>query len=464
MCARMRSEKLFIGIFIITFVVLLSVLPLLNLYIDRARVLSQDTNRFYLKLRPFINTPFSLTCHFFEQQQKYDGLLFGSSRITAVDLAKLDSITGKKWFKFNYAGGHTLQHLSILKAILKKQSSIEQVVIALDDLQLVTLPSFYLQDYYRRPYPDNLLSWFRFYLFYFFKAFSDDEKKILQGKAVLQDWDIENAQKWIGIKKTQDILQLDPWVRWTLDGVVKYVDFVEMLEGWANSPYMSIDNVLADLSEIKELCTRNGITLTILYTPRHYKTFLDRNFNEIDRFKERLVQIQPFWDFSGLTAFTLQDRYWIETSHFIPEVADTMMAQVFSKNEDEGLFGALVSQENVIEHNRSVRNSVFAKLLQLLDQDKRIFVSETLMSDIEYCRLTFENQQFRAKYEQVVLDGGDQETEGVVVQITSVSDAVQSSDFLIPFNKEAIIEFDLVSKEEIKFQISLEQDEEDEEK
>jgi len=456
----MRRPILFFSLFIAVFLAGVFILPLLNIKIDRTRVLTRDTRQFYLDLRPFMNTPFALTCHFFDVGQQYEGLFFGSSRITAVSIEKMNRLTGINWFKFNYPGGHPVQHLSILKAILSEDNSIKHVLVALDDLQLATMPSFYQDDYFRRSYPDSTASWGAWYRWYLFKSLGADERRILDGRVGLKNWDIENAQKWLGRKKSKDILELDPWVRGILGDGIKYATFYQTLAGWAEDSYKGIPAVLASLAQMKELCEQQNIIFTVLYTPRHYKTFYDRNQNEIAQFKERLVRITPFWDFYGLSKFTTINRYWLETSHFLPEVADAMIAKIFQLDKEGGLFGTLVTVDNIGKHNRAVLSSGRRNLVSLLAKDKRIFVSSTLLSNKEFCRLSFSGGRLiQSSSVNVVEPSHATGLDNIVMSLYTDPDTMLLKDFSFPAGHEGVIRFDLTVRDEGIFQVVVENNE-----
>lgn len=373
----MISGKRFVIIFLIVSIVGCSSLPMVNIYIDRYGIFNQGKTKIPPKR---INKAYLNTLKAIKHKNDYNALVFGSSRANHIPIRTLNSLTGDRWYKLNYSAGHTVQHLSHLRALLNNSIKLKHVILALDDLNLITMPSFYMNDYKRRPYPGSIISWLKFYKFYLFKRIDKKDKALLKNhlglKKIRQK---EKRKKKKNSNGSIDILTLKPWVQDKIADGIKYKDKIDTMHGWANDQYKNIGNVLSDIKKIKRLCQQHKIKLIIVYTPRHYKTALDRNIDEIENFKTQLAQITSFYDFSGFSKYTLNNEYWYEVSHFKNAVGNKMIEKIFDPGYKDNEFGVYITKNNVEDQLCKIRKSYYHHIKNLLHYDKEIFLSNQFL-------------------------------------------------------------------------------------
>ncbi len=139
-------------------------------------------------------------------------------------------------------------------------------------------------------------------------------------------------------------------------------------------------DVIKDIVEFKTLCTANNIKLTIVYTPRHYKTLISRNHPELIRFKKKLAEKTDFYDFAVIADETTNNRLWNEASHFYADLGDHVLTIITDNGSPPGKFGALVTRDNVNEHLSLAYTTLIAKLPYLMNRDKNIYLGNGLQS------------------------------------------------------------------------------------
>lgn len=150
------------------------------------------------------------------------------------------------------------------------------------------------------------------------------------------------------------------------------VGFQDMLKGLMASEgyykeYRLSDSFLEDFQDIVETCKEQGIELKVFISPSHATQWESLRVSGLwpvfEKWKHRLVEITPVWDFSGYNSITTEaigegmKNYW-DSSHYREEVGDLILNRLFSYQsqtvpED---FGVLITRENVESHLGKIRN------------------------------------------------------------------------------------------------------------
>jgi peptidoglycan/xylan/chitin deacetylase (PgdA/CDA1 family) len=108
------------------------------------------------------------------------------------------------------------------------------------------------------------------------------------------------------------------------------------------------DRVVSDIAEIKRLCDEGGITFKLIMTPIYYKEMNNYRRDELLRYWEALASVADFWDFSGYSPLSYDERYFYDAYHFRNSVGDAVLARIFGDTRvyaPEG-FGHLTTKEN----------------------------------------------------------------------------------------------------------------------
>lgn len=111
-----------------------------------------------------------------------------------------------------------------------------------------------------------------------------------------------------------------------------------------------MEEALEEIREFKELCEANDIELTVFLNPLHYQTYYKSVRHGLFEFMERLAEVTPYYNFTGLNMYTTENQYFFETSHYKPEVGYAMVdAMCYGKVSEELVptwFGQKVTPEN----------------------------------------------------------------------------------------------------------------------
>jgi len=165
-----------------------------------------------------------------------------------------------------------------------------------------------------------------------------------------------------------------------------------------------IDEFIADVALIKELCDKNNINLLVLFPPMYNEYVQNFSPEEIKEVYTRLAEITDFWDFST-NSLTSDYRFFYDSTHFRNAMGRMALAKIFNDNEiykpDD--IGVLVTSENAEKQAEAV-----AKIVKMNDSSytKRVPVlmyhdiaTEKSDNSLVISVQQFENQ-IRALYEE----------------------------------------------------------------
>ena len=112
----------------------------------------------------------------------------------------------------------------------------------------------------------------------------------------------------------------------------------------------AMDETVAAVESIIEICERNGTELTVITTAMIAKNCKGYNADDVLEFYERISALTGFWDFS-VSSISFDTRYFYDLTHFRHSVGDMILARIFG---DENLFvpedfGIWVTPENAAE-------------------------------------------------------------------------------------------------------------------
>ena len=293
--------------------------------------------------------------------------LFGSSRMTNLDTRKL----GSNWYKLNYVAGMPEEHLQHIKVLLANGVKIKKIVVGLDRFSFYS--KYPHENIRRKPYPLGILNTLKFYQFYLWKKPSIFDRDIFYGRARLKKtlktigygpytWDKdEYNQKRIKENLDLKLLKLPVYPR------------------TKKSNNLHLHKTVGVIEDIKNICEKHKINLIIFMQPFHYKNYLAMNHYEMDDYYQKLADVQPFYDFSGLNTVTTNNYYWTDVSHFITPVNDEIVKVIMGNSSMSHDFGKLVQSEMVKNHRINQRRTIYEKLPSLLEYDKKILVHPSLL-------------------------------------------------------------------------------------
>jgi peptidoglycan/xylan/chitin deacetylase (PgdA/CDA1 family) len=108
------------------------------------------------------------------------------------------------------------------------------------------------------------------------------------------------------------------------------------------------DQAVSDVAEIKRLCDERGVDFKLVMMPIYYKEMNNYRYDELLRYWEALADVTEFWDFSGYSSISYDERYFYDAYHFRNSVGDAVLARIFgdTRRYVPADLGQLTTKEN----------------------------------------------------------------------------------------------------------------------
>ncbi|EDY82254.1 hypothetical protein VDG1235_1874 [Verrucomicrobiia bacterium DG1235] len=369
----MKSKIRFCIFFSVFFIIGLSTIPTIHYRIDRWRVLNEDIKHAYniVQPHPRVNASFLRVSHLIKNKENFNSVIFGSSRVFhGFGTEQLNETLGGKWYKLTYPGGAPYEHLHNLKTLISHGVELTNVIFALDDADLYRLRDDYkLYNFY--PHPSNSFEWIKYYIFYLFKPVTFEDLDILKGnrKLIEFSWTIENYTK--RGHELPSNFDLDKHKKKLLKQRPHGLHLLKQ------DPRSS--ELLTEISETIKLCREKNIRINFFITPRFHKTLYARDRNTIDEFKRRLTEITNFYDFTEVSEYTQNPKYWLDTSHYTSELGSILLNELSGKVHNAKPFGYLAKRGNIDIKLEKIRKDLITSLPLIKKTDKTLVIHESLL-------------------------------------------------------------------------------------
>lgn len=274
---------------------------------DTYSILNPKTSSFYGEP----NRNFLKVEHILSHPQQYDSFIFGSSRVGAILPSNINNGT---YYNMTYSEGVPHEHLINLKLFLTHGIKIKNILLGLDEFSYQVSFTEHQQRFLTRSHPlASGENWWTFYKFYFFRFPSGQDKRYFKQKQFHHNqtipMDIENQNTFYNMAMSGGKLHKSDTI--------------------FNKPILyhgnHLDTTLDDIQQIVQLCQKHNIKLTVFLNPIHHKTYEHTNKTLLHEFKDRLVTITPYYDFSGPNKTTLNNTNFLDTSHYTINVANSML-------------------------------------------------------------------------------------------------------------------------------------------
>ncbi len=320
------KNKHYVFTLIFASITLFLVLPFLNYKTDITRVLQQDykrqyhgidANRLYLKVHYLLLE---------KNKGRYDTLVFGSSRGANLDMSRVSPSA----YNMSHGFGTASTYKQMLETLLDNGLELKEVWIGLNDFDIWKDNT---NDRHKFTYKNTFWERSKFYAQWLFREIDTKTFKLLLGEIKLVD----------SIKITNPDNHFVKHARAHEKRVKNDTkrNFPGSMLGYTQ--IHRVDEAIADIQAIKQLCNEHNITLKTFMYPTYYKTYIYYNQFKINEFKEKLAQVLPFHDFYALNKLSFQTHKWEEGSHFFPSVGDFIIDSV--KNDK-----FLVTEDSVKKH------------------------------------------------------------------------------------------------------------------
>ena len=326
-------KKFFIKIFIMVLLPFVFVIVLYIHFFDVYNVFHYknvrdngiEPNKNYIKMRYILDNP-----------AYFDSFLFGSSRVAFINVA---DIPGLHCYNMTYSLGVPREHRENLEVMIKKNIIPAVIMVGLDDISCYTDPKSHHNQLVRLPYPtdavQNYVAYYKFLSKYIALRVLDSIPIIISHKG--------------------DHLTYRKQFYENGGASVEYMEKVTL--GWEKISVYSppfhdygIDNVIADIQSIIDLCDRNNIKLILFTNPLHMWMYQEAVKNGYIDFLSRLSEITNYYNFSGINDITVNNDNYHDAGHYKIKIGDLIIDAIFNKKTDQKLlsqgFGYYVTNEN----------------------------------------------------------------------------------------------------------------------
>lgn len=273
--------------------------------------------------------------HILANRDEFDSLIFGSSRAGFVDVTQLED---GRYYNMCSSEAVPAEHLRLVRELIEEGFVPKNILVMVDDISCFVDPALHDELLYRVPYPvGGVLDKLKFYLRYCDLVTNLESLSVIREH---EDNDPEYAERFRRSGSER------------LDGV-SHFDGTYQEGYWSDYYELRLEESIAELQELVELCGEYDIRLRIVTNPTYYKTYARGAANGYLDFLEALADVTEFYNFSGVSDVTTNDANYFETSHFTPQVTSLMMDVVYGGKTDAALlaqgFGVRVTQENKTE-------------------------------------------------------------------------------------------------------------------
>lgn len=346
----MKSKK-WLKFFFTSSIISITVLILINYIIDPFNVFNSK----FLKYQFQMNERFIKIDYLAENNQKFNGYMFGSSRIGTTSPKILEKyFRNKKFYNFTISSANLYDYLIYLKYFIKEGYSFDSLYLQLD-LNDMYKYGREKSDYLRKMHPnvsdDSLFTYYFSYLIGFFPDNIEGKiKRNISSKSPV-DYSLETG-KWAKPQNEKAIIK-------NCEEYQKDISSFNEKRKREISYTKSKQNIRA-LKEIVNITKKNKIKLYVFVTPH--------NQNMMDRFKKDeylnyiadMAKVTPFYNFSGYNTITLDNCNYYEYSHYRPHVGKLVAARIFNdkKIDVPEDFGVYVTSENILEHLSNLKKQI----------------------------------------------------------------------------------------------------------
>ncbi|MCR5266965.1 MAG: hypothetical protein K6E16_00415 [Lachnospiraceae bacterium] len=298
------------------------------------------------------NKNFIKTKYILHNRDKFDSLVFGSSRAGFIDVS---AIPDGKYYDMCYSEGVPAEHVKTLKVLIRGGFVPKNVLVMVDDISCFVDPAMHENMLYRVPYPTGgPVSWLTFYAKYCDLITSFESLSVMKEYRESGKADPEFAERFreTGTERLDKPSEFDG-----TDG------HGNEMPGYVAAYYKPrIEESIEDMRELAELCRENGIRLKVVTNPLYYKTYEAACEMGYLDFLYELAGVCDYVNFSGISNVTTTPGNYYETSHFTPYVSWAMVEIVYNGFEDEYLrdqgFGYPVNAQNRDEFLRLLKEQL----------------------------------------------------------------------------------------------------------
>jgi len=326
------------------------------------------------------NKGFIKTSYILKNYDRFDSLLFGSSRAGFVDIGHLNERSQEVFYDMASSECLVGEQTDELRTFIKAGFVPKTVIVLVDDISCFVSPSLHKDMLYRMPYPaGSIFDKAEFYLKYTDLLTNFDSLKIIRENEAKKAADAAN-----GIDNSYDnstqMSYIDRFYNTGTERLDKESQFnpdeEQYQKGyWVDYYSLRTEEALSEISELKKLCDDNGIKLIVATNPLYCLTYQKAIENGYLDYIEGLAEITDFYCFSSFSDITDDYHYYYETSHFTPQVTRMMIDSIYgcadTKLCEQG-FGFHVDKDNINMFMQLLRSQAAERGVTVYSEDNGI--------------------------------------------------------------------------------------------
>lgn len=276
--------------------------------------------------------------------EKYDSYIIGSSKTSSYSVEKLNEYTGASFYNMIMYGGDLYDAEKTAEYVIKNYN-VKNLILNIGIEESVQ----YNQE--DDPIKGNLHaktdggSLALFYLKYAFlnPQYSTDKLKAYFSRGYLPTADeVFIPETGVYNKTVRDV---EPVGRLLTDADKDEPFFIYR---GRRDDLMNIDNAVASVRRVKELCDSRGIDLKLIASPLYDTEIQDYNYTQLCDYWQKLAEVTDFYDFTGYSSISMDSRYFYDDAHFRNSVGNMALAYIYG---DDSIyvpenFGHITTAEN----------------------------------------------------------------------------------------------------------------------
>lgn len=300
-----------------------------------------EPNKNYIKMFYILHNP-----------DKFDTFVMGSSHVQVLDVNRLPG----RGYNLYYSGGLPSENLANLKTFIRHGIVPQRIYVGVDDISLEasfeehSLENRCAQYEYSVRHP---LKFWMMYLDPVVNLVRAGDVIRTSGKGIFNP--IEESFYINSVGYVYGDMKAIPPEEAKVEAHSTYAAMLAYLSSEAQYPAESVNSssVIASVGEMREICDRYGIELTVFVNPMYFPHFAETV--EKDAFLSvlrELAAVTPYYNFCGYNKYTTDSSfYFADRNHYSTDMADLMIdAFEFGRVDPEALsqgFGMLITEDNV---------------------------------------------------------------------------------------------------------------------
>ncbi len=269
-----------------------------------------------------------------------DSLVFGSSVVSQVPVATLNRLTGNRYYNMSYIAGMPADHLAVLRYLLEKKVRLKNVLVGLDLYSFRHVPEG-LMDSRSRLYPEWAPARLKFFFDYLVEEPDSSIFYEIHFDGVEARYDFYTTGQYHYMRKEMQ-LKTEP---------AKHA--LRFLRPPLLAQEERISKTVKELGEIRDLCRRNGISLSFYLNPVTARWYLCDDMRFVKKARRALLGFGPYWDFTGVNTVSSDIFNFYDMVHYRPEVGEYIAECILGtgKGVPAG-FGRLVTEKTIDDDER----------------------------------------------------------------------------------------------------------------